>query len=89
MAFRDAIYYQAIYPDAVISIRDMREQCVGCSNTGLMSRQMRWKVRHVKCTECGGKYPTTHIEQIDLKLPDAANKICIVQEQCPIVEQQP
>lgn len=69
-AIKDAIYYQAIYPEAAIVIEDMREVCGGCCNDGEVTKRGPRSSKRIKCPVCKGKVPTATAEPIRLRLPE-------------------
>lgn len=78
-AVRDCVYYQAIYPDMKISVRDIEEACLTCHNSG----EVRKKLRTVKCPTCKGRGFHGEMAQIDFAMPDPANGVKLTYEKRP------
>jgi hypothetical protein len=73
-AITDAMYYMAIYPGEKISIRNVREYCVLCHNSGKIIRK---SVRWIKCPECKGHIATGAVATIPVELPNPANRVVL------------
>lgn len=78
-AMSDAIYYQAMYPDCKISIREIEESCARCHNTGKVQQNGRRVIKMVRCPECRGKCAHGRLDDIPILLPDPPNGVRIVQ----------
>lgn len=76
-ATTDCVYYQTVYPDSKIAIRGIHEVCAACHNTGYAPLARRG--RTVKCHECKGKKADGLVDEIAFQMPDAANRIRLVQ----------
>jgi hypothetical protein len=76
-ATRDAIYYQAIYPQSTVQIDGLREHCNCCHNDGTIRKRRPRSVVVVKCPECKGKLPTGEIGPIPFLMPDSANGVSL------------
>jgi hypothetical protein len=85
-AISDAVYYQAVYPAAKITIAEIREACSGCHNAGEVSKKLsRHTLQHpcgtklVRCPECKGKGAYGELADIPFVMPDSANCITLTQ----------
>lgn len=77
---RDAVYYQAIYPNAKIELTEIMNQCCRCENTGIIGRPIAnggWK--ETKCPNCKGKPPTGKLASIPFMMPESTNRITLSQ----------
>jgi len=74
-----ATYYQAIHPDAKVTIQDITEQCPKCWNTGIVTRVNSRSAHRVRCPECRGKGAHGTLDSITFRLSDDSSNIRLVQ----------
>lgn len=72
-----ATYYQAIYPEATITLDDISESCAVCYNEGVILPDKR--KRYVRCPSCRGKGVHNSCEPITFRLSDDTSKVRLVQ----------
>ena len=77
-AIREAVYFQAIYPEGQVALVDIRETCFRCDNEGEVKIRRPRSIRIVRCPECKGKPATARVDDIPFRMPDSANKISLV-----------
>ncbi len=81
---QDASYYQAIYPEAKITLH-AEEQCPMCWGRGYLIRTVKSAIgaKTVRCPNCKGKVPTNTLGNtlgpITYRLSDDSSKIRLVQ----------
>lgn len=78
-AIQDAVYYQAVYPDAKIVIGGIQEQCSKCHNLGKITVRRPRSSKRVNCPECKGKLAHGALDPIQFTMPDPANRITLAQ----------
>lgn len=78
---RDAIYYQAIYPQSKVLIASIEARCFQCSGVGTISKTMaHCKSKEIKCPNCKGKIEVQSMPDIPFNMPDADNRIALMQQ---------
>lgn len=78
---RDAIYYQAIYPQSKVLIASIEARCFQCSGVGTISKSMAYcKTKEIKCPNCKGRIEVQSMPNIPFNMPDSANRITLVQQ---------
>jgi hypothetical protein len=78
-AISDCVYYQAVYPGSKIAVCEIAESCAKCYNQGTVNIRKPRSVKVVKCPACKGKLATGCLEPIPFAMPDAANRITLLQ----------
>lgn len=78
-AVTDCVYYQTVYPDSKIAVVGLHEVCARCHNTGFVQQYSKKGGRTVKCPTCKGHKATGTCDTIAFAMPDASNRIKLVQ----------
>ena len=80
-AVTDCVYYQTVYPTSKITIGNIHESCARCNNTGYTNKYAApgRAGKTVRCANCKGKKASGLCDHIAFSMPDAANRISLVQ----------